>query len=371
MTAIVWDERFAWHDAGRASGSPWAEPYPALDRPESKRRIWSLIQASGLADHLVALKPRPATEAELMRFHTSAYIDRVKSLSAGGGGDAGESAPLGPGGFEIASLAAGACIEATDAVLCGGAGNAYALVRPCGHHAEPDRGRGFCIFGNVVLAAEHARKRHGAERVAIVDWDVHHGNGTQGAYYAEPDVLTISIHQDGYYPTDSGAADETGESRGTGANINIPLPAGSGHGAYLAAFDDVVVPALDGFRPELILVASGFDAAASDPLGRMMCHSETYRLMTRRILDLADRHCGGRLVACQEGGYAPTYTPFCGLSVVEEMSGVRTAVVDPLLGWYEGLAGQRLQAHQRDVIAHVAARLPAGTSRTRRPEPVR
>lgn len=354
-TAIIWDERFAWHDAGRASTNPWAEPYPALDRPESKRRIWSLLQASGLAEKLVVLKPRFATEGELLHFHSKGYVDRVKALSEAGGGDAGESARLGPNGFEIARLAAGACIEATDAVMRSRVDNAYALVRPCGHHAEADRGRGFCIFGNVVLAVEHASKVHGAKRIAVIDWDVHHGNGTQTAFYADPDVLTISVHQDGYYPTDSGGIEETGEGKGRGANINVPLPAGSGHEAYLAAFDEVIAPAIDRFRPELIVVACGYDAAVSDPLGRMLCHSETYRLLTRRVVALAARHCGNRLVVCQEGGYSPTYAPFCGLAVVEELCGIRTAVEDPLLGWYANLAGQRLQAHQRVAIARAAA----------------
>lgn len=359
-TAILWDERFAWHDAGRASTSPWAEPYPALDRPESKRRIWSLLQASGLTEKLVVLKPRPATEGELLRFHSKAHIDRVKTLSSAGGGDAGESARFGPNGFEIARLAAGACIGATDAVMRGRVDNAYALVRPCGHHAEADRGRGFCIFGNVALAVAHAKTVHGARRVAVVDWDVHHGNGTQTAFYADPDVLTISVHQDGYYPTDSGRVEETGQGKGRGANINIPLPAGSGHDAYLAAFDDVIAPAVDRFRPELIVVASGYDAAVSDPLGRMLCHSETYRLLTRRVLALAARHCGNRLVVCQEGGYSPTYAPFCALAVVEELCGIRTAVEDPLLAWYTNLAGQQLQPHQRQAIARATAQHTIG-----------
>lgn len=369
-TAIIWDERFAWHDAGRASTNPWAEPYPALDRPESKRRIWSLLQASGLTEKLVALKPRLATEGELLRFHSKGYVDRVKALSEAGGGDTGESARLGANGFDIARLAAGACIEAADAVMRGRADNAYALVRPCGHHAEPDRGRGFCIFGNVVLAVAHASKVHGVERIAVIDWDVHHGNGTQSAFYADPDVLTVSVHQDGYYPTDSGRIEETGEGKGRGANINIPLPAGSGHEAYLAAFDEVIAPAVDRFRPELIVVASGYDAAVSDPLGRMLCHSDTYRQLTRRVVALAARHCNGRLVVCQEGGYSPTYAPFCGLAVVEELCGVRTAVVDPLLAWYANLTGQRLQPHQSAAIARVAVQHRLGARSIRELEAI-
>lgn len=356
-TGIVWDERYAWHDAGPSSTSPWVEPYPALDRPEAKRRLWSLLEASGLAARLTPIRARPATEEELLRFHAASYVERVRNIAAAGGGDAGESARFGRNGFEIARLAAGGCIAAVDAVLRGEVQNAYALVRPAGHHAEPDRGRGFCIFANVVLAVEHARRAHGVKRVAVVDWDVHHGNGTQMAYYADPNVLTISLHQEGCYPMDSGSASEIGEGAGRGANINLPLPPGSGDGAYRTALDCVVIPALTQFRPELIVVASGYDAAANDPLGRMLCHSETYRAMAAAVLQAARSMCGGRLVVCHEGGYSPTYAPFCGLAVIETLSGERTDVQDPMLAWYASLGGQALQPHQAKVIGAAAARL--------------
>jgi acetoin utilization deacetylase AcuC-like enzyme len=356
-TGLVWDERYAWHDAGLASSSPWSEPYPALDRPESKRRIWSLLQASGLAERLVPVKARPATEAELGRFHTAEYIGRVRALSQAGGGDTGESAPIARHGFEIARLAAGGCIEAVEAVLRRRVDNAYALVRPAGHHAEPGRGRGFCVFGNVVLAVRHAQDVHGLDRVAVIDWDVHHGNGTQLAFYADPGVLTVSLHQDRCYPVESGGLDEVGEGAGRGTNLNIPLPPGSGHGAYVAAFDRVVVPAVTRFRPQLVVVACGFDAAINDPLGRMLCHSGTYRALAQRTLAMARQLCGGRLVVCHEGGYSPTYAPFCAHAVIEEMAGVRTDCVDPLLGWYANMGGQELQPHQDAVIQAAAALL--------------
>jgi acetoin utilization deacetylase AcuC-like enzyme len=354
-TGIVWDERFAWHDAGLASTSPWSEPYPALDRPETKRRIWSLLQVSGLAARLVHVSARPATEEELLRFHTTEYVERVRSLAEAGGGDAGESARFAHNGYEIARLAAGGCLAAIDAVMHRQVDNAYALVRPSGHHAERDRGRGFCIFANVALTVEHARKVHGVQRVAVVDWDVHHGNGTQMAFYADPAVLTISIHQDGCYPMASGAVDEIGEGAGRGANLNIPLPPGSGDRAYRAAFERVAAPAVTAFRPELIVVASGYDAGANDPLGRMLCHSGTFRFMAERVVQLADSLCEGRLVVCQEGGYSPTYAPFCGLAVIEAMAGEKTKVVDPMLGWYAALPGQELQAHQLKAIDEAAA----------------
>jgi acetoin utilization deacetylase AcuC-like enzyme len=168
---------------------------------------------SGLLDQLKIIKPKPATEAQILRFHTRQYLEAIKRMSAERGGDAGELTPFGKGSFEIACLALGGTIAAIDAVLAGEVRNAYALVRPCGHHAEANRGRGFCIFGNVAVGVMHARAERGVGRVAIVDWDVHHGNGTQSAFYEEPDVLTISVHQDGLYPADSGSVEEIGKGR--------------------------------------------------------------------------------------------------------------------------------------------------------------
>lgn len=329
-TGFVWDERYAWHQQGLMPLGPDTEPFPGPDTPETKRRIYSLVQTSGLAEHLTPLKPRLATEDELLRFHTPAYIDRVKQASAAGGGPVGESVSIGEGGYEIAALAAGGCLVAVDAVLNGQVDNAYALVRPAGHHAEAAQGRGFCVFGNTALAALHAKATHGVVRRAIVDWDVHHGNGTEDAFYADPDVLTISIHQDRNYPIDRGDIEAIGESAGKGANINLPLPPGSGHGAYVATIDRAVVPALNAFRPELIMIASGVDASARDPMGRMLCSGETYREMTERLMTAAAGLCNGRLVACHEGGYAPTHAPFCTLAILETLAGHRTGVVDPM-----------------------------------------
>src|SRR4029077_17881701 len=180
---------------------------------------------------------------------------------------------------------------------------------------------------------EHARATRGVGRVATVDWDVHHGNGTQQAFYRDPQVLTISIHQARLYPRDSGALDERGEGPGVGFNINIPLPPGSGHGAYLAAMERLVGPALRAFGPGRSVVSSVFDGNMYVPLGRMMAYSETFRSMTRTLMAVADELCGGRLVLSHEGGYSPVYVPFCGLAVMEELSGVKTAVDDPMAAW--------------------------------------
>jgi acetoin utilization deacetylase AcuC-like enzyme len=200
----------------------------------------------------------------------------------------------------------------------------------------------------------HARAARGVGRVAVLDWDVHHGNGTQDAFYAERDVLTISLHQDRCL-LPSGSVGETGEGDGRGRCINVPLPAGSGEGAYLDAMARVVEPALRRFAPELIVVACGFDANGFDPLARMLLHSDSFRLMTRSIVALARELCDGRLVLSHEGGYSAAVTPFCGLAVLEELTGVRTSVEDPFAARLRAFPGQALEAHQRAAVDRAAA----------------
>jgi acetoin utilization deacetylase AcuC-like enzyme len=358
-TALVYHERFLWHDAGPAAAvipaGGMVEPGPHAESAERIRRINALVEVSGLGEQLARIPPRPATEEELLRFHTPGYLARVRELSELGRGDAGDYAPVGPSSFEIASLAAGACIVAVDAVAGGSVDNAYALVRPPGHHALADRGMGGCLFGNTALAALHARAVHSLSRVGIVDWDAHHGNGTQSAFYDDPDVLTISLHQADCFPPESGRVEETGTGAGAGANVNVPLPPGSGTGAFAAAFERVVVPALERHEPELVLVACGFDSSAWDGHARLMLHSDAYRELTRALLDVAARHAGGRLVVIHEGGYAPAVTPFCGLAVLEELSGISTGVDDPFLPIFAGYGYQELQPHQEAVIGAAEA----------------
>jgi acetoin utilization deacetylase AcuC-like enzyme len=191
--------------------------------------------------------------------------------------------------------------------------------------------------------------------VAVIDWDVHHGNGTESAFYDDPSVLTISLHQDDWWPRGRGGLSDTGEGPGTGTNLNVPLPAGSGAGAYRAAFEDVVAPALAAFRPQLILVACGFDASVLDPLGRMMLTSEAFRELTSMVKAAAAELCDGRLVLIHEGGYSAAYVPFCGLAVLEELAGVRSGVEDPYLLRYRGVPGEELQPAQREAVAAAAA----------------
>jgi acetoin utilization deacetylase AcuC-like enzyme len=357
-----------WHDPGSMAmaipdrlGVGVVQPEPFVEAPEPKRRLYNLLHVSQLASQLHTIPARPASREELARVHDGAYIDRVRALSADRGGDVGELTPIGAGSYDIARISAGGCLAAVDAVLDGTVCNAYALIRPPGHHAERDQGKGFCVFANIAIAVQHARNERAVTRIAVVDWDVHHGNGTEHIFYDDANVLTISIHQDNLYPLFSGALADCGAGPGEGANVNIPLPAGSGVGAYLAALEEVVLPALRGFGPELVFLAAGYDASAYDPIGRMLLSSTAYRRLARRLVDTVDELCAGRLVACHEGGYSSMYVPFCGLATLEEMSGIRTDIVDPCALLLDNMGGQELQPNQRAVIdtARQALRIKA------------
>ncbi len=342
-TGFYYSERCFWHCVGvQALFVPvdaWVQPTSSgADTPESKRRILALLTASGLLEQLVTLpesKLRPASMEDLRRVHTERYLKEFKETSDKGPGDLGDFAPFSKGAFEIAQLSAGLAITLLEDVWTGKIGNGYALCRPAGHHCLPDRPMGFCLFANIPIAIEALKAKYGVQRIAVVDWDVHHGNGTQHIYYGRGDVLSISLHQDRCFPPGYSGEDERGEGAGLGANINIPLPAGSGHETYLAAVRSIVVPALERFRPEIIVVASGLDANAVDPLARQLLHSETFREMTQVVLDAARRLCAGRLAVCHEGGYAEAYTPYAGLAIVEALSGVRTRIEDPFLAVFE------------------------------------
>jgi len=351
-----------WHNTGNAAGimpsGLTVQPYEHAENPETKRRFKNLLDMTGLTKKLTQVDPRPATEEEILRVHTPDYLKKIQDLNATGG-DAGPFTPMGSGSYDIALLSAGGVIALTDAVIDGKVDNGYALVRPPGHHALPDMGMGFCLFCNGAVAGRHALEARGLERIAYVDWDVHHGNGTEAAFWRDPRALTISIHQDRCFPPDTGGMDAIGEGPGEGFNINIPLPAGSGFGAYEAAFDEVIIPALRAYGPDLIFVPSGFDAGGHDPLGRMMMHSRGYGELTRKLLAVADEVCGGRLVMCHEGGYNAPTVPYYGLAVMEALSGEASGLEDPFAPILEGLGGQELQPHQANVIAEAKALLKA------------
>ncbi|MFK8077159.1 MAG: class II histone deacetylase [Granulosicoccus sp.] len=358
-TAFIWDERCFWHTGSNyamlAPIGGYVQPFISgglPEAPETKRRLKNLVDVSGLGKELTESSAESATLEDLLRVHPRNYLDEFKKLSDGRGGELGLRTPFGPGGFDLASLSAGLAIEAVEGVLRGAYKNSYALSRPPGHHCLPDWPNGFCLLANIAIAIESAKAKGLVNNVAVVDWDVHHGNGTETIYYSRPDVLTISIHQDRCYPQDSGFVEKTGEGDAAGTNMNIPLPPGCGHVAYLEVMERIVIPKLQQFKPELVIVACGFDAAAIDPLARMMCLAETYRQMTLQLMNIAD----GKLVAVHEGGYSELYVPFCGHSMLEQMSGSQVRVDDPLK---ERLMNQqpdsKIQKFHSEIIGEMAA----------------
>ena len=244
--------------------------------------------------------PSPATDAQILRVHTPAYLSDLVS-TAGRAVALDPDTMTSPASVDVARLAAGAACGAVDAVLDGRSRRAAALVRPPGHHAEPDRAMGFCLLNNVAIAAAHARAR-GLARVAIVDIDVHHGNGTQAAFYADPSVFYVSTHQSPFYPG-TGAASDMGDGPGVGATLNLPLPAGTGDETVIAAYEEIVCPALRQFRPDLLLVSAGFDAHALDPLAGLQMTTAGFARLLDLLAEAADELCDGRLVAVTEGGY--------------------------------------------------------------------
>jgi acetoin utilization deacetylase AcuC-like enzyme len=357
-TGFFWDERCFWHHGGSYAftlpAGGLVQPGAGLpEGPETKRRLKNLIDATGLIGELDARSAPPAGWDELARVHPESYLRRFKELSDAAGGELGLRAPFGRGGFEIAALSAGLARTALFEVLEGRLANAYALSRPPGHHCLPDFPNGFCLLANIAIAVEAALAGRRVGRIAVVDWDVHHGNGTEAIFYERPEVLTISLHQDRNYPLDTGGAEARGAGAGIGANLNVPLPPGCGHASYLQAMERIVLPALSRFRPDVIVVACGYDAAAVDPLGRMLATAATFRAMTAMVKAAAADLCGGRLVLVHEGGYSEVYVPFCGHAVLEELSGSATTAPDPL--------AETLAARQPDAAleAHVGARIAA------------
>jgi acetoin utilization deacetylase AcuC-like enzyme len=258
----------------------------------------------GLPFAEVPLAPAGTAEQWVTTVHTPAHIDRVRHISQFGGVlDQGDT-PVGPASFRTALRAVDAAIGCCDAIMAGNVRRAFAAVRPPGHHAEPDRAMGFCLFCNIAIAARYLQRHHGLGKIAIVDFDVHHGNGTQEAFYDDPSVLFISLHEDPrtLYPG-SGYADETGTGPGLGTTINLPFPANSGDDEYHAAMIDRVLPALSAFGPEMLLVSAGFDAHRDDPLSHICLSEGAFGQMTSLLAGAADEMCGGRLLSLLEGGY--------------------------------------------------------------------
>jgi acetoin utilization deacetylase AcuC-like enzyme len=295
------------------------------ERPDRIRAIHTAVRQAGLIDsanpfadfqmdfgalppapgRLLEIEPPMADEKWLETVHGRRYIQRIRHVCSIGGGvlDQGDT-PVGPESFEIALLAVGAALASCDAVVSGRVKRAFAAVRPPGHHAEPDRPMGFCLFSNIAIAARYLQREHGVGRIAIVDFDVHHGNGTQAAFEDDASVLFISLHQDPRtcYPG-SGYDFEVGVDAGRGFTLNCPFPPGAGDPEYLSVMREKVVPKLDEFAPEFLLISAGFDAHQDDPLAQIELTEEAFEKMTHILVDVANHHCHGKVVSLLEGGY--------------------------------------------------------------------
>jgi acetoin utilization deacetylase AcuC-like enzyme len=287
----LYSDRFLDHDTGY--------------HPESADRLRAIEAAVREATpplDLVELPPRPATREEVERIHGRAYLRAVEAACLKGQTHLDPDTVICHDSFAVAMLAAGAGLVAVDAALDGGPRRSFCAVRPPGHHAEAARAMGFCLFNNIAIAAAHALEAHGLERVAIVDWDVHHGNGTQHSFEDQPRVLYASVHQYPHYPG-TGHHDERGIGTGVGTTVNCPLPAGSDDAAYRLAFEKTVLPTLDAFRPQLLLLSAGFDAYVEDPLAHAAVTDAGFRWMGMALRDVCEAHCDGRLISLLEGGY--------------------------------------------------------------------
>jgi acetoin utilization deacetylase AcuC-like enzyme len=290
-TAVVEDPRYLEHRG--PAGHP--------ERPDRLGAVH--VALAERASEWLPQAPRAADDAELLRVHDRGHLERVAEAARQAPVQLDPDTYLSPDSLAVARLAAGASVDLALRVARGELRNGFAAVRPPGHHAEARHAMGFCLFNNVAVAAEALRAEAGVERLLVLDWDVHHGNGTQHSFERDPDVLYVSTHQFPYYPG-TGAASERGEGPGEGATLNVPLPAGCGDPEYVGAFQRILVPVARAFRPEMILVSCGFDAHADDPLAAMEVTGDGYRAMARIVDALADELCGGRQIHLLEGGYA-------------------------------------------------------------------
>ncbi|MBW7881561.1 MAG: histone deacetylase [Caldilineaceae bacterium] len=273
--------------------------------PENFRRLkhaMELLADQGVLDNLVNVASTPAPPEAILSVHTPQYLERLQSIASRGGGHLDADTYVNNDSYEAALRSAGGLLNLLDAVMWKQADNGLALVRPPGHHARAHNGMGFCLFANVAVAARWAQKQHGVHRVLVVDFDVHHGNGTQEIFYHDPSVLFFSAHQFPYYPG-TGAATELGGEMAYGSTINVPMPPHVGDQGYLEAFQRILGPMARRFRPELILLSAGFDAHWMDPLASMALSIEGYAALVQELMGLADELCGGRLVCVLEGGY--------------------------------------------------------------------
>ncbi len=313
-TGVVYTPRFKEHRTGDGHA----------ESPARMDAVARALAAPQLAEKTVSLEPRAAEQKEILLVHTERNFDEIMETRGQEQTYIDSDTVTSPESADTALLAVGGVLVAVDAVLDGEVPNAFALVRPPGHHAKPDKAMGFCLFNNVAIGAMHALRNRNLKRVLIVDFDLHHGNGTQKAFYTSPEVLYISTHQWPHYPG-TGALEETGRDSGEGFTLNAPMPAGLGDAEYVALFKEIIAPVSREFAPELVLVSAGFDAYYQDPLGSMGLTEQGYAALTREILGIADASCGGRAVFALEGGYHLPGVEKSIVSVLEVMTGLSSA----------------------------------------------
>jgi acetoin utilization deacetylase AcuC-like enzyme len=334
---IFYDERMLLHRIpdGMFDSCPSPLLEKQIEQPEGADRIIntvSVLKRGPLGNRLSWGTPVSATDNELLKFHTEEYLQRLKDADKTGE-YLSASTYLPKGGLEVARLAAGAALSALRYVLGGEGLMSYGICRPPNHHAQPNMADGYCFINGIGLAALEAIAQ-GYKKIAIIDWDVHHGNGTQAGFYNREDVLTISMHMDhgswGASHPETGKVDEIGIAAGTGFNINLPLPFGAGDICYTSVFEQCVVPKVQAFNPDLIILANGQDANQFDPNGRQMVTMAGYYRMARQLRELVREVCGGKLVMTQEGGYNPSYAPLCAYAIAAGLLGAEMEIEDPI-----------------------------------------
>ncbi|MBU3911091.1 MAG: histone deacetylase [Candidatus Omnitrophica bacterium] len=291
-TALIYHPIYLKHDTG---------PH----HPERASRLQAILrklQKTDLINKLQLTEPGKASIDDIALVHHRSYIAKVKDAVKNGLLNLDPDTVISQDSFEAALFAAGGVINAIDLVFKGGADNAFCMVRPPGHHARPSQAMGFCIFNNIAIAARYLQKQHGIERVVVIDWDVHHGNGTEEAFYDDESVLYISLHQYPHYPG-TGAREDNGKDKGKGFNLNLPMPAGSGDNEYIKVFKELVVPKVNSFKPQFILISAGFDGHRDDPLSSITLTEKGYYEMTAILKESAKLYSENRIVSVLEGGY--------------------------------------------------------------------
>lgn len=300
MTLLIYDDIFLHHDTG-------------FGHPENARRLENTVKyfkECGLWEQVRVERPRAASLEEIGLVHPQTYIKAIKQIADSGGGWLDADTVISSASYNAAVHAAGAPLTAIDLIMKGEVKNAFCLVRPPGHHATPARGMGFCLFNNVAIAARYIQSRYQLKKILIIDWDVHHGNGTQDAFYHDPLVLYFSMHRYPFYPG-SGRKEEDGQGEGKGFNINIPLSADTVRETYIKLFRGIMEHRVNQFAPEFIIISAGFDTYKKDTIGGLNLDREDFGVLTEIVMKCAGRYCNGKIVSCLEGGYNLTDLPLC------------------------------------------------------------